>query len=53
MVKAKPARPAAPLPMPAEGGTYIRRADGSLERLDDTPAPPTTTDTPAAPVKED
>jgi hypothetical protein len=53
MAKAKPSKSATPLPMPAEGGTYIRRADGTLERLDNTPAPPTETDTPAAPAKED
>lgn len=33
------------LPMPTDGGTYMRRADGSLERVEEVPV----TDTPAAP----
>jgi hypothetical protein len=53
MAKAKPATPAAPLPMPSQGGIYIRRADGTLLRLEDTPALPIEPDMPAAPAKED
>lgn len=52
MTKTKPSAHAAELPMPALGGNYIRRADGTLERLDPIPATPTEPDKPAEPAKE-
>lgn len=57
MTRKSPANPPRPIPeqgrlLPREGGSYIRRADGSLERTA-APAPNRTTASPAAPDQQE